>query len=293
MEYRSLGSTGLTVSAIAFGGAPAGLTNYLSAYDPDDPAQADAVAAAVVRALELGITYFDTALGYGDGRSERIFGQGRRRAGALGQTMLLATKVPASKRAPEDVVASAEASLRNLGVDTVDVLQLHGGRWSDDEARRVLEEGTLEALQGLKQQGKARAIGFTAETGSPGTFALIRSGAFDVLQVAYSIIYQDACNLMVNAGPIVEAAERGMGVVTMRSLSSGVFQKLIVTAAPAVAGQVDLYALALGFVLSNPRVSSAIVGMRTAGEVEDNVRLVEAGAFRIDLEALHRRYVDG
>jgi uncharacterized protein len=293
MEYRVLGETGLTVSAVAFGGAPAGLTNYLSAYDPDDAAQADAVAAAVVRALELGITYFDTALGYGDGRSERIFGEGRRRAGRLGEGMLLATKVPASKRAPEDVVASAEASLRNLGVETVDVLQLHGGRWSDEEARRVLEGGTLEALQGLKRQGKARAIGFTAETGSPGTYALIRSGAFDVLQIAYSLIYQDACNLMVGAGPMVEAAERGMGVVTMRSLSSGVFQKLMATAAPAAAAQVDLYALALGFVLSNPLVNAAIVGMRTAAEVETNVRLAESGAFRVDLEALHRRYVPG
>jgi aryl-alcohol dehydrogenase-like predicted oxidoreductase len=114
-----------------------------------------------------------------------------------------------------------------------------------------------------------------------------------VLQIAYSIIYQDACNLMVDAGPIVEAAARGMGVVTMRSLSSGVFQKLIAGAAPAVAAQVDLYALALGFVLSNPRVNAAIVGMRTVAEVETNVRLVEANAFRIDLEALHRRYVAG
>src|SRR5919107_1312461 len=104
MEYRSLGSTGLSVSAVAFGGAPAGLTNYLSAYDPDDPAQAAAVAGAVVRALELGITYFDTALGYGDGRSERIFGQGRRRAGDLARRMVLATKVPSSKRTYDGVL---------------------------------------------------------------------------------------------------------------------------------------------------------------------------------------------
>ena len=168
MEYRPLGATGLTVSALAFGGAPAGLTNYLSAYDPDVPAQADGVVAAVVRALELGITYFDTALGYGDGRSERIFGEGRRRAGALGERMLLATKVPASKRAPEDVVASAEASLRNLGVETVDVLQLHGGRWTDDEASRVLEGGALEALQALKRQGRRGRSGSPPRRARPG-----------------------------------------------------------------------------------------------------------------------------
>jgi aryl-alcohol dehydrogenase-like predicted oxidoreductase len=292
MEYRTLGNTGLTVSAIAFGGAPAGLANYLSAYDPDEPAQAEQVAKAIVRALELGVTYFDTALAYGDGRSERIFGEGRRRAGALGERMILATKVPSGKRTREGIVESAEVSLRNLGVERIDVLQLHGSRWTDEEAETVLRGSALDALRALKEQGKARFIGFTAETGSPGAYALIRSGAFDVLQIAYSILYQDACNLMVKSGPMIEARERGMGVVTMRSLSSGVFQKLMTEQLPGIERQVDLYALALGFTLSNPYLDSAIVGMRTAQEVEHNVRLVETRAFRVDLEALHRRYVE-
>ncbi|HEX2034406.1 MAG TPA: aldo/keto reductase [Chloroflexota bacterium] len=292
MEYRTLGNTGLTVSAIAFGGAPAGLANYLSAYDPDEPAQAEQVAKAIVRALELGVTYFDTALAYGDGRSERIFGEGRRRAGALGERMILATKVPSGKRTREGIVESAEMSLRNLGVERIDVLQLHGSRWTDEEAETVLRGSALDALRALKEQGKARFIGFTAETGSPGAYALIRSGAFDVLQIAYSILYQDACNLMVKSGPMIEARERGMGVVTMRSLSSGVFQKLMTEQLPGIERQVDLYALALGFTLSNPYLDSAIVGMRTAQEVEHNVRLVETRAFRVDLEALHRRYVE-
>ena len=188
MEYRPLGATGLTVSALAFGGAPAGLTNYLSAYDPDVPAQADGVVAAVVRALELGITYFDTALGYGDGRSERIFG--RARGGGAGRADAAGDKGAGEQARPEDVVASAEASLRNLGVETVDVLQLHGGRWTADEAEPGARRGRPRSTPGAERQGKARAIGFTAETGSPGTYALIRSGAFDVLQIAYSIIYQ-------------------------------------------------------------------------------------------------------
>lgn len=246
----------------------------------------------MARALALGITYFDTALSYGDGRSERIYGAGRRQAGPLSEGMLLATKVPNGKRTYDGVVESTETSLRNLGVDALDVLQLHGGRWTDDEARHVLEGGALDALRSLQTQGKVRFIGFTAETGSPGTYALIRSGAFDVLQIAYSVIYQDACNMMVKAGPIVEAKERGMGVVTMRSLSSGVFQKLLTEQVPGIGRQVDLYALALGFVLSNPYVDSAIVGMRTTPEVERNIQLVEQRAFRLDLAALHQRYLD-
>jgi hypothetical protein len=120
---------------------------------------------------------------------------------------------------------------------------------------------------------------------------LIRSGAFDVLQIAYSVIYQDACNLMIKAGPIVEAQERGLGVVTMRSLSSGVFQRLLTEQIAGIEQLVDPYALALGFVLSNPYVDSAIVGMRTTQEVERNVDLVERRVHRLDLEALHQRYV--
>ena len=184
MEYRSLGSTGLRVSAIAFGGAPAGLANYLSPYDPDDPAQAEQVIAAVGRALELGITYFDTALSYGQGRSERFFGEARRRAGPLAAGMLLATKVPGGRRTYEGVLESVETSLRNLAVETI-----------------------------------------------------------DMPQIAYNILHQDAYNLLVSAGPIVEAKARGMGVVTMRSLSSG------------------------------------------------NVDLVQRKVHRLDLEALHQRYV--
>ncbi len=291
MEYRPLGSAGLEVSAVGFGGAPAGLANYLSPYDPDDQAQADQVADAIVRALELGITYFDTALSYGEGRSERIYGEGRRRAGSLAARMLLATKVPSGKRTYDGVIQSSETSLRNLGVDAIDVLQLHGSRWTDEEAAKVLDGGALDALRDLKRQGKARFIGFTAETGSPGTYALIGSGTFDVLQIAYSLIYQDACNLMVKAGPIVEAKERGMGVVTMRSLSSGVFQKLMMEQVPGIEQKVDLYALALGFVLSNPFVDSALVGMRTAQEVQRNVGLLDRKVHRLDLEALHKRYV--
>lgn len=286
METRTLGQTGIAVSPIGFGGAPLGLTNYLSAYDPRDPAHRRPAVDAILRALELGVTYFDTALSYGDGESERILGEARRAAAArgidVGHKMTLATKVPGSKRTHDGVIESAETSLRNLGVDRVDVLQLHGSAWRDDEAEAVFTTGALDALQELKRAGKARFIGFTSEACTPGTYRLLRSGAFDVLQMAYSIMYQDACNLMVRAGPIVEAKDRGMGVVTMRSLSSGVFQK--------VAGP-EGYALALRWVLSNPLIDCALIGMRTRDEVTHNVALASDPTARLELEALHKRYV--
>ena len=293
METRTLGRTGLQISAIGFGGAPLGLTNYLSAYDPRRDEDRRTAIDAIVRALDLGITYFDTALAYGDGESERILGEARRTAAERGidvQTrMLLATKVPSGKRTYEGVLESAGTSMRNLGVSHVDLLQLHGSAWRDDEAEHVLAGGALDALQELKRRGLARWIGFTSETCSPGTYRLVRSDAFDVLQIAYSLLYQDACNLMVKAGPIVEARQLGMGVVTMRSLTSNVFQKLLAETIPDAANRA--HEIALQFVLSNPYVDCPLIGMRTVAEVERNAAIASDPTARLDLEALHRRYV--
>src|SRR5215211_4434836 len=68
VQHRRLGRTGLTVSEIGFGGAPAGLANYLEPWDPASDASADQIVQTVRRALDLGVTYFDSAPGYGRGR---------------------------------------------------------------------------------------------------------------------------------------------------------------------------------------------------------------------------------
>jgi aryl-alcohol dehydrogenase-like predicted oxidoreductase len=289
MEYRQLGRTGIQVSAVGFGGAPIGLSNYLDRWDAHDAASESEAVAAVHRALDVGITYFDTARSYGEGRSEDIYGKALRLAGAAGKHAIVATKT--SKRDPHGITESAEASLAALGRETIDVLQFHGSRWTDEDAAAVLDGGGADAFEELRRQGKVRFIGFTAETGSPGTYRLLRSDRFDVMQIAYNVLYQDACNLMIKAGPMIEAKERGLGVVTMRSLSSGVFQKLLSVAMPSIADQVDLYSVALRFVLSNPYLDCALVGMRTAAEAERNAALAADGT-RFDVVDLHRRYVD-
>ncbi len=74
MEYTTFGKTGRKVSRIGFGGAVAGLKNYLYEYDPESDESIKGVVAAIDKALEKGINYFDTAPGYGEGRSEKIAG---------------------------------------------------------------------------------------------------------------------------------------------------------------------------------------------------------------------------
>jgi uncharacterized protein len=96
---------------------------------------------------------------------------------------------------------------------------------------------------------------------------------------------------MVKAGPIIEAKERGMGVVTMRSLSSGVAQRLLQQHLTGLSPDADLHAFALNYVLSNPFIDSAIVGMRTAAEARQNAAIAGRSELRLDLEALHKRYV--
>jgi hypothetical protein len=292
MEYRPLGRTGLEVSAIAFGGAPLGLANYLDRWNPDDPTDVAQGVEAIHAALDAGITYFDTAASYGAGRSEQIIGQALAAAGDAGRRAVVATKV--SKRDRAGIVASAEASLRHLRRETLDVLQFHGSGWKDEDTAAVLDGDGLATLEDLRREGKVRTIGFTSETPSPGAYRLLRSDRFDVVQIAYNVLYNDACNLMIGSGLMVEARERGLGVVSMRSLSSGVFQKLLAQHLVPTLGPdarpLDLHAFALTYVLSNPYLDSAIVGMRTAAEARHNASLVDS-APRFDLEALHRRYV--
>jgi aryl-alcohol dehydrogenase-like predicted oxidoreductase len=287
LNYRTLGRTGLSVSEVGFGGAPAGIRNYLEPWDAGSSEAASSVVAALNRALDRGINYLDTAPGYGDGVGESIFGEvvARRRGECI-----LATKTGA--RDPHTIRESLEASLRRLRTDCVDLLQFHGGWYPDDEVARILDGGALEEMLRLKRDGKTRLIGLTAEGPSGGVSRLIATGQFDVLQVRYNLMYQHTCD-HVNPGQGVmwEAERQGMGIVTMRTLTSGAFQKLVHRTFPAAAGAVDLDAVLLGYVLSNPLVDVALVGMRRPEEVDRNVAASANPAFRVDLAELHHRFV--
>ncbi len=291
MRYRSLGRTGLQISEIGFGGAPAGLPNYLGAWNPADPASAESVAAAIQTAVAHGINYFDTAPGYGDGASERMFGVGIRPHRAQ---VLIATKFFAVTA--EDVRRSADESLARLGVEHIDVLQYHGSWYTQEIYEQIMAPGgVLEGLQSLKAEGLVRFIGFTTEGVSGAVSQLIASGAFDVIQLCYNLIYQHPYDPSRKAGIMLEAEQQGMGIVVMRPLTSGIFPKWLAHALPEALQtpehQARLRAALLGFVLSNPYVNSALVGMRTPAEAVQNAALSEDDALRVDLDWLHERYV--
>lgn len=291
MNCRKLGRTGLTVSEVGFGGAPAGLRNYLGVWEPDEERAAQQVIDAIESAVSLGVNYFDTAPGYGQGASERMFGRGIK---PHRDQLVIATKLFAENA--EDVHRSVESSLENLQTGWLDVIQLHGTWYSDKQVDRILSPGgALDGLLAAKQAGLVRLIGFTTEGANGPASRMIATGAFDVLQVCYNLIYQHPYDPTRHSGLLYEAESQKMGVIVMRSLTSGIFQKWLAGVLPQDlvdrALQDRLNHALLSFVLSNPLVDCALVGMRTVDEVTENVKFAQDRQFRVDLDEIHERYV--
>lgn len=284
METTQLGRTGVTVSRLGFGGAPAGLTNYLNAYSPNDKEQRNQVIAALQKAVELSITYFDTAPGYGNGSGEAIYGEALT---GVTTPIFLATKI---KPDETQVRAAIEASLTRLRRDQLDLVQIHGSSYSPARAESILGRGGLLAqLENLRAEGLIRFLGFTSEDNNAAVYRFIASDRFDVMQICYNLFHQHAYEPTRPFGSILEADRQGLGIVTMRTLTSGILQKWIQQVNPA--NSFNYTPALLQFVLGNPLVDVALVGMRTPEEVMNNVAICAERNGRIDLNQLHSKYL--
>lgn len=181
MQYRKLGSSGLMVSEIGYGGWAMGKWMW-----GDDVVDEESIA-AVHRALELGINFFDTAAVYGEGHSERVLGKalvGRR------DEVIIATKCGricaddgsmCNDSRPASINAECEQSLRNLQTDFIDLYQVH---WPDE---KVPYEETMAALMKLREQGKIRHIGVSNFT-VPMVERMMAAGELVSLQPPYSLL---------------------------------------------------------------------------------------------------------
>src|SRR5262245_11055046 len=158
MNYRRIGKTELSVSEVSYGSWGIGKSMWIGASD-------DESLKALNRSIDLGLNFIDTALGYGDGHSEQLVGQLVRQRS---ETIYVATKIPPKNEVwparagtpvaeafPTDhVIKCTERSLKNLGLETIDVQQFHV--WSDEW---VGKGDWLSAIQKLKDQGKIRFFG--------------------------------------------------------------------------------------------------------------------------------------
>jgi uncharacterized protein len=281
MDYRTLGKTGLRVSRIGFGGAVLGFKNYLGTYDPEKPEDRAVAIRAIHAAVDAGITFFDTAPGYGDGLSESILGEG-----LAGRDVQIATKYGPWQQKKLCVEDSLERSLQLLQRDQVEVLWLHGTVFWPEETDAILAEGgLLSHMEALRDAGKVQHLGFTAEVPNEAVDRLIRSGRFACCQLNYSVTHQSMHDPRRQAGAMQLAAWEGMGIATMRTTTQGILQRWLQLVAPDF--KQDLTAAAIQYVLSDDLVDLALIGMPSPALVEANCRLVDDTAGRIDLKKLY------
>jgi aryl-alcohol dehydrogenase-like predicted oxidoreductase len=283
MKKIALGRTGLQVSRIALGGYPFGGLNRANNWDPWSEEGRKTAIATINHAIDRGINYIDTAPAYGGGISETLIGEVMKRRR---DECVLATKVRWDGLDKKAVIESVHASLKRLNTDRLDLVQFHGGMFTQAQYEHIVKGGPLEGLVALRDRGDVSFIGLTAEepwTASP----FLAHPEFDALQLAYNFIYQSAARNVLN-----ETKAANVGVVTMRTMTSGIFQRAARYLAPEWQGARDLYEVCLKFILSDSRVHSAIVGMRWPAEVDRNVDLVESFEPSFDFAQLPRMTAD-
>lgn len=296
MKYRALGRTGLSVSEIGFGawgigGRTVGTTSY---GDTDDATSL----AALRRALECGITFFDTSAAYGDGHSEELIGQAF--AGQRSRVVIATKAGYESWNRPPDfsadaIAASIERSLARLRTDYIDLLQLH-----NPPAEALGDRRLPEALARLQAEGKIRAWGVSAKSPADAIEALVTFGA-PVVQANFNMMDVR----VLDSGLLAEVERRGAGFIGRTPLCFGFLSGTIdrATVFPPgdhrlgwsraqldnwIDGASDLLKAvnaspgrqatqaALRFSLAQP-VSTVIPGILTAAEAEENAAASEAG----------------
>jgi aryl-alcohol dehydrogenase-like predicted oxidoreductase len=311
MRYRTLGRTGLQVSAVAFGAGP---VSGLMTGDNEELQHA-----VLSRAIDAGINWIDTAAGYGNGASERSLG---RCLSALRPRppVHLATKVRVTQEdadhPAEAIRRSLASSLQRLQCSRVSLLQIHnaitlrrGTQPASVSPVDVLRNGGIaDVLDRLRAEGMIGHIGLTG-TGEPDALReVIRSGRFDTIQAPYHLLNPSAASAVapefddVDYGCIFhDCAQQAMGIFAIRVFAGGallgnhpsphtlttpyfplaLFERDRRRAADLAQrfGLADrMSETAIRYVLSNPYLSSAIVGLGTPAEVDAAGTAADLGA---------------
>lgn len=290
MLRRPLGTTGLEISELSLGGAGlGGLYGEVSH---------DAGVATVLRAVDLGVNYVEASPFYGG--FERTMGEALAVLGERAAAVRLCTKVGMHPARPDDYSGatarwSVEASLSILGVEVVDVVQVHAIDNIDMDV--VLgPQGAVAELERLRSEGRVGAIGL-AVRGAGYHRRAIASGRFDFLLVHddFSLVRRTDSSL------IAEAASAGLGVLVGRVLMTGLLAGVDPLEDPRLAAHPDaksahgwwlwarerelpIQAVALQFALRQPGVTSVVVGSSSPREIEQNV---EAATFQLPDEIWH------
>jgi len=312
MRYRTFGRLGWRVGELGYG--MWGMGGWTGSEDRES-------FASLELALNRGVNFFDTAQAYGDGHSEQLLGMLHDRHAA--QRIFAATKVPPRNRQwpsrrgvplhqvfPRSYVRDyAEISRANLGVGTIDLLQLHV--WEDD----WLDSGELQqTVAELKRDGSIRAFGISLNRWEPWNgVKAVRSGLVDSVQVIYNVFDQAPEDELFPA-----CREHGVAVVARVPFDEGTLTGTLTrdtkwpagdwrssyfvpenlessvaraeALRPLVPAGCTMAEMALRFILSNQDVSTVIPGMRRAANVESNLGASAAGPLPPELIAQLRSH---
>lgn len=299
MKYRRFGRTNWQVSEIGYG--MWGLAGWTESDDAES-------LASLQLSVDLGVNFFDTAFAYGDGRSEEILGKVLR--ANSGKKLYVATKIPPKNRQwpsrrdatldvsypPEYIEEYIDKSLKNLGVEKIDLMQFH--TWED---RWLTDERLPRAIEKMRTSGKVEAVGISVNRWEPNNgLRAVLAGHVDAVQVIYNIFDQNPEDALLPICQLKDVAviarvpfDEGTltGTLTVDSKwPQGDWRntyfvpenlKLSVARAealrPLVPTSNSMAQMALRFILNNPDVATIIPGMRKRRNVEANVAASEMG----------------
>jgi aryl-alcohol dehydrogenase-like predicted oxidoreductase len=226
MEMRAFGRTGMRLSILGFGcGAVGGL---MVRGDPRDQER------TVARAIAAGVNYFDTAVQYGNGESEKNLGRMLQKLKPPDVAVGTKVRLPSGDfdRISDAVVKSLEGSLTRLRLERVDIFHLHNaitetGGGEALSIRQVLDE-VVPAFQWLRQQGKTRFLGLTAIGNTVALQQAIDARVFDSAQVVYNMLNPSAATALPANYPAQDygllldhTKAAGVGVIGIRVLAGG------------------------------------------------------------------------
>ena len=226
MQLRVFGRTGMQLSVLGFGCGAVG--GFMVRGDPADQER------TIARAIAAGVNYFDTAVQYGNGESEKNLGRVLQKLKPANVVVGTKVRLPPGEfgRIADAVTTSLEGSLVRLGLDRVDIFHLHNpitetGGGTALSVRQVLDD-VVPAFERLRQQGKIRFLGMTAVGDTAALNQVIDARAFDSAQVVYNMLNPSAAEPLPANYPAQDYGRlfdhtraAGVGVVGIRVLAGG------------------------------------------------------------------------
>ncbi len=256
MQYRDYGSTGLKVSALGYGAMRLPKRE-------DGSIDEEYAMQCVHRAFELGVNYIDTAHGYHGGESEVFVGKAVKAWGR--DKIIVSTKNPSKEDTGDKWREKFDITFERMGLDCIDVLHFHYMSLQDFDDKFKGPGQGLSIMRKLQDEGLIKYVVFSSHDKPENIKTLINTGEFDGMTVQYNLLDR------ANEEAIALAHDKGMAVMVMGPVGGGRLVAPSQALLSALGREIkSTPEIALRFVLSNPNVSTALSGMNSIEQVEEN-----------------------